>query len=252
MVVGLFLCHCHAKELGSTTFLVSNGVDETVYSDEGLEHPCTSLVCGDGQECVLDDSGMAECACIKKCIPSSNDIPLCSTRNETFSSECSFLRERCLCVQGSSECEDKAHVSAHMDYYGKCQELPECEEAELEEFPIRMREWLYLVMEELDEREDLSEGAHRMLEEAKGQTSRRWVLPVIWKFCELDQTGDRFMNTDELRPITAPLKPVEHCTATFLENCDVDNNGRIDIVEWGSCLQLEDDEIEDRCDDLRN
>ena len=40
-------------------------------------------------------------------------------------------------------------------FLGECRPMPECEENELEDFPRRMREWLYNVMEELSERSEL-------------------------------------------------------------------------------------------------
>ena len=47
------------------------------------------------------------------------------------------------------------------------------------------------------------------------------------------------VNAKELMPITAPLKPLEHCTAPFLEKCDADSDGKISLQEWGSCLGLD-------------
>lgn len=34
----------------------------------------------------------------------------------------------------------------HIDYYGECQQLPECKPEVLEDFPRRMREWLDVIM----------------------------------------------------------------------------------------------------------
>jgi len=227
-------------------------VDSTGTESEPIrEHPCASVTCDLGYECELDEDEAATCVCIRKCPSIVSDIPVCTTLNETFTSECEFHRERCLCEHGNEECADPEHVSAIMDYYGKCKELPPCEEEEMTEYPHRMRDWLFYVMEELDERSDLTTAASGLLQEAREQ-EHRWVLPVIWKFCELDTSGDRFVNTAELLPISAPLKPLEHCTGPFLERCDEDNNGEIDIVEWGTCLQLDPEEIEDRCDALRD
>jgi Secreted protein acidic and rich in cysteine Ca binding region. len=31
---------------------------------------------------------------------------------------------------------------------------------------------------------------------------------------------------------------LEHCIAPFLDSCDVDDNHRITLKEWGMCLQL--------------
>lgn len=48
----------------------------------------------------------------------------------------------------------------------------------------------------------------------------------------------REVNWNELFPITAPLKPLEHCTMPFLKKCDSNNSGDIDLNEWGLCLGL--------------
>ncbi len=42
-------------------------------------------------------------------------------------------------------------------------------------------------------RRDLTNGATKVAEEAKHQ-NKKWVLPVIWKFCELDVSQDRYSN----------------------------------------------------------
>jgi len=251
IVVGLLASQISAKTLEQFA-ATESGIDSIVPESEPIrENPCAHVTCGAGFECELDEDEQATCVCIRKCASISSDVQVCTTMNETFGSECEFHRERCLCEHGDSECTDPQHVSAMMDYYGKCKELPPCEEEEMSEYPHRMRDWLFYVMEELDERSDLTTAAHGLLQEAKEQ-EHRWVLPVIWKFCELDISGDRFVNSAELLPISAPLKPLEHCTGPFLEHCDEDNNGKIDIIEWGTCLQLDPDEIEDRCDALRD
>ncbi len=49
----------------------------------------------------------------------------------------------------------------------------------------------------------------------------------------------RSVTSEELLSITAPLKPLEHCTGPFLESCDSNDNGIISLVEWGACLGLD-------------
>ena len=41
-------------------------------------------------------------------------------------------------------------------FVGECKSIPDCEEGELEDFPRRMREWLFNVMEELADRGQLT------------------------------------------------------------------------------------------------
>ena len=54
----------------------------------------------------------------------------------------------------------------------------------------------------------------------------------------------RSISHDELLSITAPLKPLEHCTGPFLEKCDENDNGIITLEEWGMCLGLEEGEFQ--------
>ena len=35
---------------------------------------------------------------------------------------------------------------------------------------------------------------------------KKWVIPVVWKFCDLDTNPDEEIDLEELIPISAPLK----------------------------------------------
>lgn len=246
----LVLCQVLAKthqkkEDEETNEVTGNG-------EEQRTNPCADHHCGLGHECDLDEDENPVCVCTRKChYGGEGAIKVCSTLNATFGSECELYRQKCLCQQHKEDCMDERYKKGHLDYYGECKELPACTAEQMEEFPKRMRNWLYLVMEELDRRQDLPPVAHQMAEDSK-TNNKPWLLPVIWKFCDLDKSHDKLINPHELMPITAPLKPLEHCTAPFLEKCDTDNDGKIALEEWGLCLGLDADEIEDRCDDLRN
>jgi hypothetical protein len=240
LALGLLVCLAQAEESD-----VPGGYDNKV------EDPCAEKHCDVGFECDLDENDNPICICIRKCPVADSEINVCSTQNVTFDSECEFHQIKCFCSHKSHECPDRGYRKGYLDYYGPCKELKPCKDEEMEDFPHRMREWLFYVMEELDNRNDLTSGAHKMVEEAKNQ-EHRWVLPVIWKFCELDTTKDRLVNKDELLPITAPLKPLEHCTGPFLQRCDENADGTITLEEWGNCLGLDREEIEDRCEDLRD
>jgi len=220
--------------------------------DNEVEDPCLKKRCSIGHECDLDEDGKPVCICARQCAEETQErAKVCSTKNVTFDSECELHRQKCLCHHKSEGCVDRSYRKAHLDYFGPCKEITECEDWELVEYPERMRDWLFNVMEELSRRSDLSKASSKILKEAEGQ-SKRWVLPVIWKFCDLDHTHDSTIDKDELMPITAPLKPLEHCTGPFLNKCDMDNSGDIDLIEWGTCLGLEDEEIQDRCAELRD
>lgn len=237
------------KVLAVFAFLLAICMAWAETEDNHVGDPCAHHHCHLGHECDLDEEGLPVCVCTRKCLR-DGVVKVCSTLNATFESECELYRQKCLCHQNSDECLDMRFKKGHLDYYGECKEIKACTGEEMEEFPKRMRNWLYLVMEELDRRQDLPPKAHEMVVEAKTQ-SRPWVLPVIWKFCDLDISHDRLVNYKELLPITAPLKALEHCTAPFLEGCDSDSDGKISLEEWGSCLGLDPEEVEDRCEALR-
>ena len=56
---------------------------------------------------------------------------------------------------------------------GECREIPACTEDELEDFPRRMREWLFNVMRELAERDELSPHYKQLEKEAQGKGVQR-------------------------------------------------------------------------------
>ncbi|KAK2167607.1 hypothetical protein LSH36_26g12016 [Paralvinella palmiformis] len=217
-----------------------------------IKDPCSKKVCGLGKECDLDEDNKPICVCTRKCaLEEDPRAKVCSTMNVTFESECELYRQKCLCRRNQQGCTDRENRRGHLDYFGECKEIPQCKDWELEEYPIRMRQWLYLVMEELANRRDLQGQALKLAQEAKTKHNKKWVIPVIWKFCDLDKSMDKMISTRELLPISAPLKPLEHCTGPFLESCDKDGSGDITLSEWGQCLGLESDDIEDMCETLR-
>ena len=56
-------------------------------------------------------------------------------------------------------------------FSGECRTIPECKPEELVDFPRRMKEWLFNVMEELAERSELSPYYKDLQIEAKGELS---------------------------------------------------------------------------------
>lgn len=223
----------------------SNGVEKEVIPD-----PCAALGCKEGEECLIDAEGEARCDCLKFC-PLEEDIRnfVCTNSNATFNSECEFHRQECLCGKEDVGCNDKSVLDMHLDYYGTCTDIRNCEEIEMKDFPRRMKEWLRSVMESLDIRQELPvyySDLHRKFRHSKNPH----LVPALWEFCNMDDTHDRIITRSELFPLIAPLKALEHCITPFLDNCDVDSNGEITLSEWGHALNLEDDEIEDICEDV--
>ena len=73
----------------------------------------------------------------------------------------------------------------------------------MSEFPLRMREWLYFVMEELASRDTLDNKGKQMARRAEQlyqedgddvSDTQRWMIPVMWKFCQLDETHDEYVQ----------------------------------------------------------
>lgn len=212
--------------------------------------PCGQLRCKEGQHCRLNEAGEAHCVCMESCSKYNDPrSAMCSSQNVTYDSECEFNRQVCLCERHDHGCIDKRILDneAHLDYYGQCQELQSCTASELKEFPSRMSQWLTNVMETLDQRQELEVRFSDMHRRSRRSKTPQ-VLPILWEFCEMDTSKDRIVSRSELFPLIAPLKSLEHCIGDFLDRCDVNSNGEITLEEWGHCLNLPDDSIEDICD----
>lgn len=211
--------------------------------------PCSLKKCDEGHECVSDDKGKAICVCAKKC-PVETDIRarVCSTKNVTFDSICEVHRQRCMCKKNSKDCLNKEYKNIKVDYYGPCKMQKECTEEQLAGFPHRMREWLFLIMEELAERSELNDREVKVAKQAKRQKERNkdtyWYKPVFWEFCKLDRSLNGQINFVEMEPIRAPLVPLEQCMEPFLEKC---KNGKrnISMEDWAKCIGIKDDVVKD-------
>ncbi|CAG9787523.1 unnamed protein product [Diatraea saccharalis] len=220
---------------------ILNENGQTGDNDLFLDDPCLKVHCSAGRVCEIDEHGDAVCNCIKEC-PYETDSrrKVCTNHNETWSSDCEVYRQRCLCLDGSELCRGPQYHHVQIEYYGACRQMAACTDAEMVDFPRRMREWLFNIMRDLAERRDLTPHYLRMEREAESDHTRRWTNAAIWKWCDLDaHDNDRFVSRHELFPIRAPLMALEHCIAPFLDACDADHDHRITLAEWGRCLQLQ-------------
>ncbi|CAH0558984.1 unnamed protein product [Brassicogethes aeneus] len=214
--------------------------------------PCLNVHCGAGSICETDSEGEPQCVCIPECPVEVEDRrQVCSNHNETWTSDCAIYQHRCLCKNGDPQCKGEHYKHVHIEYYGACREMPECNKDEMADFPRRMRDWLFNIMRDMADRQELNRHYLKMEREAENNMTRRWANAAIWKFCELDgNPPDRSISRHELFPIRAPLMSLEHCIGPFLNSCDNDNNHKITIKEWAACLELEQEEIEDKCHEL--
>lgn len=102
-----------------------------------------------------------------------------------------------------------------------------------------MRDWLFNIMRDLADRQELPQYYLKMQREAESNYTLRWSNAAIWKWCDLDgHPHDRAVSRHELFPIRAPLMALEHCIAPFLDSCDADDDHKITLKEWGKCLEL--------------
>lgn len=102
-----------------------------------------------------------------------------------------------------------------------------------------MRDWLFNIMRDLADRQELNNYYMKMQREAESNNTLRWSTAAVWKWCDLDgHPHDRAVSRHELFPIRAPLMALEHCIAPFLDSCDSDNDHKITLKEWGKCLEL--------------
>ncbi|XP_067010558.1 SPARC [Anabrus simplex] len=233
--------------------------DEEMMKDQPVEDnevvirdPCLDKHCGAGQVCDINEQGEAECICIPTC-PDEADPrrKVCSNHNETWGSDCEVYQMRCWCNHGLESCKGDRYKHVHIEYYGMCREMPECTKDEMADFPRRMRDWLFNIMRDLADRQELSAYYLKMEREAETNLTRRWTNAAIWKWCDLDgHPHDRSVSRHELFPIRAPLVALEHCIAPFLDGCDEDDDHRISLKEWGKCLELDADELNERCEEL--
>ncbi|XP_013112968.1 SPARC [Stomoxys calcitrans] len=213
--------------------------------------PCEKMHCGAGRVCHLEGV-TAKCVCIPEC-PEETDTRrrVCTNKNETWPSDCSVYQQRCLCDTKDPGCLNPSNTHLHIDYYGECHQVKECTEEEMKDFPRRVRDWLFNVMRDLAERDELTEHYMQMELEAETNMTRRWSNAAVWKWCDLDGDTDRSVSRHELFPIRAHLISLEHCIAPFLESCDPNNDHRITLIEWGACLGLEHSDLNERCDDIQ-
>jgi len=161
---------------------------------------------------------------------------------------------RCFCEQEipNRRCEDpEKYKHVHIEYYGECKSIPDCEEGELEDFPRRMREWLFNVMEELAGRGKLTPHFSKLHKDGEFDLTKKWTNAAIWKWCDLDgHPHDNVVSRHELFPVRAPLQSLEHCIGDFLDNCDENDDHDISFQEWAKCLEIDGGELEAKCQEL--
>jgi len=54
------------------------------------------------------------------------------------------------------------------------------------DFPRRMREWLFHIMQDLADREELSPHFKNKMNSAETNMTKLWSNAAVWKWCDLD------------------------------------------------------------------
>jgi len=70
-------------------------------------NPCNLLSCNYGQECSIDNQGIAECVCPTSCEPLVR--PVCATDGKTYDNLCEMHRSAC-----------RLKVNVTVKYIGVC------------------------------------------------------------------------------------------------------------------------------------
>ncbi|XP_074486085.1 SPARC-like protein 1 [Sebastes fasciatus] len=229
--------------------------------------PCDNFPCKRGKTCKLDADNKPGCVCQEPsdCPPSVNEFDhVCGTNNKTYETSCELFAAKC-----NLEGTKKGH-RLHLDYTGPCKLIPPCEDTELVQFPLRMRDWLKNVLLQLYEHDSMSPGfltpKQRFRVKKIFESERRlhagdhsvellaqdfeknynmYIYPVHWQFAQLDQhPSDRVLSHSELAPLRVPLVPMEHCTSRFFQECDADKDKQVSFKEWTSCFGIKNDDMD--------
>ncbi|CAL1529727.1 unnamed protein product [Lymnaea stagnalis] len=250
-VIALLVCVIDAKSRKSgddgAEASVSAG-DQAELETERRRNPCYRKKCQRGEVCVLDEHRKSKCVCSPDCgvrEVRQERLLVCSNKNMTYLSECHLDQDHCLCRTNDRKCTSPGSTKILLEYYGACKELTACTENEMKQFPYRMRQWLFIIMEEMARRAAIGEYQDLLKAAAKDETR---AYAVIWKFCDLDtDPQDRQVSRRELLYTIRALKAMEHCLVPFLDKCDANSDREITLLEWGKCLELEDGKITDKC-----
>ncbi|XP_052628709.1 SPARC-like protein 1 isoform X2 [Harpia harpyja] len=230
-----------------------------------LLDPCRNFHCKRGKVCHADKQGKPSCICQDPAAcPSTKDYEhVCGTDNKTYDGTCQLFGTKCQ-LEGT-----KMGRQLHLDYMGSCKYIPYCTDYEVDQFPLRMRDWLKNILMQYYERDLDTSGFLTEKQRSKVkkiyQNDKRlmagdhavelllhdfeknyhmYVYPVHWQFHQLDQHPvDRLLTHSELAPLRASLVPMEHCITRFFQECDGDQDKLIALKEWCHCFGIKEEDI---------
>ncbi|XP_031452510.1 SPARC-like protein 1 [Phasianus colchicus] len=226
---------------------------------------CRNFHCKRGKVCQADKQGKPSCICQDPAAcPSTKDYErVCGTDNKTYDGTCQLFGTKCQ-LEGT-----KMGRQLHLDYMGACKYIPHCTDYEVDQFPLRMRDWLKNILMQYYERDQdksgfltekqrnkvkkiylnekrLVSGEHpvELLLHDFEKNYHMYVYPVHWQFYQLDQhPTDRSLTHSELAPLRASLVPMEHCITRFFQECDGDQDKLITLKEWCHCFGIKEEDI---------
>ncbi|XP_053831597.1 SPARC-like protein 1 isoform X2 [Vidua macroura] len=231
----------------------------------GLPDRCRNFHCKRGKVCHADKQGEPHCICQDPaaCPPTEDYEHVCGTDNKTYDGTCQLFGTKCQ-LEGT-----KIGRQLHLDYMGSCKHIPPCTDYEVDQFPLRMRDWLKNILIQYYERDLSTSGilTEKQRNKVKKiyQNDKRlvagdhpvelllhdfeknyhmYVYPVHWQFHQLDQHPvDRLLTHSELAPLRASLVPMEHCITRFFQECDGDQDKLIALKEWCHCFGIKEEDI---------
>ncbi|XP_069711487.1 SPARC-like protein 1 [Phaenicophaeus curvirostris] len=234
-------------------------------SEKGPLDPCRYFHCKRGKVCHMDKHGKPSCICQDpSACPSTKDYErVCGTDNKTYDGTCQLFGTKCQ-LEGT-----KMGRQLHLDYMGPCKYIPHCTDYEVDQFPLRMRDWLKNILvqyyeRDLDTSRYLTEKQRTKVKKIYQNDKRlvagdhpvelllhdfeknyhMYVYPVHWQFHQLDQHPvDRLLTHSELAPLRASLVPLEHCITRFFQECDGDQDKLIALKEWCHCFGIKEEDI---------
>ncbi|XP_009073809.1 PREDICTED: SPARC-like protein 1, partial [Acanthisitta chloris] len=229
------------------------------------DYPCRNFHCKRGKVCHVDKEGKPHCVCQDPAAcPATKDYEhVCGTDNKTYDGTCQLFGTKCQ-LEGT-----KMGRQLHLDYMGSCKYIPQCTDYEVDQFPLRMRDWLKNILMQYYERELNTSGiltekqrskVKKIYENEKRLTAgdhtvelllhdfeknyHMYVYPVHWQFHQLDQHPvDRLLTHSELAPLRASLVPMEHCITRFFHECDGDQDKLVALKEWCHCFGIKEEDI---------